>query len=402
MNELTEQHVSTIKDAARKLVGDKRRSFQAQVTVNYIGGNARKAEAKFGWCRKTVTLGLNEMRTGITCLGNFSARGNHKTEEKLPQLKADILSLVEPESQTDPKFQSPFQYTRMTAKAVRQSLINKKCWKDQYLPCENTIGNILNRLNYRLRRVQKRKPLKKIKETDAIFENVHKENELSDNREDSLRISIDTKAKVDVGEFSRKGKARGVQAKQALDHDMQPKNKLVPFGILNVLSGLATIIFGTSYETSDFIADCLQQWWDENKEHYCHIRELLINLDNGPDISSCRTQFMKRMVEFANNNSLEIVLVYYPPYHSKYNPIERCWGMLERHWNGALLDSVQTVLEWARTMTWKGVSPVVHLLDKTYEKGVTIAKKAFKKIEEHLNRDELLPKYCVRIQTNPV
>jgi len=402
MNDLTEQYVSTIIDAARKLTGAKRRSFQAQVTLDYLGGNARRAEAEFGWCRNAVALGLNELRTGITCLGNFSARGNHKTEEKLPQMEKDIRSLVEPESQNDPKFQSSFQYTRMTAKAVRQALIDKKGWKTEDLPCENTIGNILNRLNYRLRRVQKRKPLKKIKETDAIFENVHKENEKSDNREDSLRVSIDTKAKVDVGEFSRKGKARGAQAEQALDHDMQPKKKLVPFGILNVLSGLATIIFGTSYETSDFIADCLQQWWDENKEHYSHIRELVINLDNGPDISGCRTQFMKRMVEFANNNNLEIALVYYPPYHSKYTPIERYWGFLEKHWNGALLDSVQTVLEWARTMTCKGVSPIVHLLDKPYEKGVTIAKKAFKKIEEHLNRDELLPKYCIRIQPNPV
>lgn len=401
MGELTKKNISTIKDAAQKLTGAKRRSFQAQVVLDYLGGSSRKAESVFGWHRNTVDLGLNELRTGITCVDNFSARGNRKTEEKLPQLEIDIRSLVEPQSQNDPKFQSPFQYTRMTAKAVRQALIDKKGWKDEELPCENTIGNILNRLNYRLRRVQKRKPLKKIKETDAIFENVHKENEKSDSREDSLRVSIDTKAKVDVGEFSREGKSRGSQAEQALDHDMQPKKKLVPFGILDVLAGLSTIIFGTSYETSDFIVDCLQKWWDENKWHYGHIRELVINLDNGPDISSCRTQFMKRIVEFANHNNLKIVLAYYPPYHSKYNPIERYWGILENHWNGTLLDSVETVLEWSRTMTWKGISPVVHLLDKTYKKGVTIAKKAFKKIEEHFIRDEQLPKYCVRIEPRP-
>jgi len=402
MHGLTEQHISTIKDAARKLTGAKRRAFQARVTLDYLGGNARKAETVFGWYRKTVKLGLNELRTGITCLGNFSARGNHKTEEKLPQLAKHIRSLVDPESQTDPKFQSPFQYTRMTAKAVRQALIEKKGWKDEDLPCENTIGNILNRMNYRLRRVQKRKPIKKIRETDEIFENVHNKNEESDKREDSLRISIDTKAKVNVGEFSRKGESRGAQAPQAVDHDMRPEKKLVPFGILEVVAGMFTIIFGTSSETSDFIADCLQQWWNENKDGFAHIHQLVINLDNGPDISSYRTQFMKRMVEFADHNNLEIVLVYYPPYHSKYNPIERCWGILENHWNGTLLDSTQTVLEWASTMTWKGISPIIHLLDKVYEKGVSIAKKAFKKIEERLHRDELLPKYCVRIKPSSV
>ena len=107
---------------------------------------------------------------------------------------------------------------------------------------------------------------------------------------------------------------------------------------------------------------------------------------------------MKRMVEFADRNNLEVVLVYYPPYHSKYNPIERCWGILEEHWNGTLLNSRDTILGWARTMTWKGVRPVVELLDRVYEKGVRIAKKAFQEIEQRLKRDESLPKYSLRIQ----
>ena len=162
--------------------------------------------------RETVELGLSELRTGIECLGNFSARGRDKTEEKLPQLEEDIRSLAEPQSQTDPKFQSPFKYTRITARAVRQALIDKKGWKSEDLPCENTCGNILNRLGYRLRRVQKRKPIKRVKETEEIFDSVHKINEESDRREDSLRISIDTKAKVNVGEFSRRGESRGAQA----------------------------------------------------------------------------------------------------------------------------------------------------------------------------------------------
>lgn len=110
---------------------------------------------------------------------------------------------------------------------------------------------------------------------------------------------------------------------------------------------------------------------------------------------------MKRMVEFADVNHLEIVLVYYPPYHSKYNPIERCWGILEEHWNGTLLNNVETVLGWARTMTWKGVPAVVQLLDTVYETGVRIAKKAFRKTEQRLKRDESLPKYSVRIQPCP-
>jgi hypothetical protein len=241
-----------------------------------------------------------------------------------------------------------------------------------------------------------------VRQTDAIFEHVDRENQASDAREDSLRISIDTKAKLKVGDVSRGGRSRGVEAIQAEDHDMDVKEKLVPYGILDVVGGLLTIIFGTSRETSDFIADCLQQWWDTNNDRYAHIRQLVIDLDNGPENASCRTQFMKRMVEFADQNNLDIVLVYYPPYHSKYNPIERCWGILETHWNGTLLNTRETVLHWARTMTWKGIHPIVELLERVYEKGIRIAKKAFRHIEKRVNRNDELPKYAVTIHPQRV
>ena len=80
MNELTDQQIATIKDAASKLTGSKRRAFQAQVALDYLDGSPRRAERVFGWWRDAVELGLNELRTGITCLGNTSARGNRKTE----------------------------------------------------------------------------------------------------------------------------------------------------------------------------------------------------------------------------------------------------------------------------------------------------------------------------------
>ena len=103
MNELTDQQISTIKDAASKLTGSKRRAFQAQVALDYLDGSPRRAERVFGWWRGAVELGLNELRTGITCVDNTSARGNRKTEEKQPALEQDIRSLAEPQSQQDPK-----------------------------------------------------------------------------------------------------------------------------------------------------------------------------------------------------------------------------------------------------------------------------------------------------------
>ncbi len=147
-----------------------------------------------------------------------------------------------------------------------------------------------------------------------------------------------------IGEFSRRGAARGRQAVCAADHDMHPDAVLAPAGILEVEVRQLNVIFGTSRDTSDFVADCLESWWSRRQGAYPGVRRLLIDLDNGPEIASARTQFMKRLVEFSDRTQLTLELAYYPPYHSKYNRIERCWGVLENHWNGTLLNSIDVAL----------------------------------------------------------
>ena len=387
-----------LEETAKKLSGTKRREYIAMVTNELLDGNARKAERVFGWSRTTVKKGIRESATEIKCIDNYSARGNKKTEEKIPKLAEDIRSIVEPKSQVDPHFQTTFAYTRITAKTVRQALIDEMGYTNDELPCENTIGNILNRLGYRLKRIQKTKPLKKIPETDAIFENVDRVNRQADESLETLRLSIDTKTKVKIGDFSRDGKTREKEPEGALDHDVAPDAQLVPSGIFEPANDFLSIIFGTSIETSDFIVDCLEQWWEENKRRHSLIKELVINLDNGPHINSRRTQFIKRMTEFVDKTGLKLRLIYYPPYHSKYNPIERCWGILEEHWNGTLLSSIEKALEWAGTMTWNGVRPVVHLLDAIYQKGVTLTKEAMKIYEDRIERSETLPMWDVTIK----
>jgi hypothetical protein len=214
----------------------------------------------------------------------------------------------------------------------------------------------------------------------------------------TLRISLDTKAKVKIGEFSRGGVARGPQAVSAADHDMHPDAVLAPAGILEVEQHQLNIIFGTSRDTSDFVADCLDLWWRDRQAAYPGVQRLLIDLDNGPEIASSRTQFMKRLVDFSDHTRLTLELAYYPPYHSKYNRVERCWGILENHWNGALLNSLATTLAWAKSMTWRGVAPIVHLLDGVYETGVRLTKAAFRPIASRLERSTALPKWSVVIQ----
>jgi Rhodopirellula transposase DDE domain len=127
---------------------------------------------------------------------------------------------------------------------------------------------------------------------------------------------------------------------------------------------------------------------------------MVINQDNGPENHSRRTQFMKRMVAFAHQSKININLAYYPPYHSKYNPVERTFGWLEKHWNGSLLDSLETVLEFAKTLTFKGKHPVVTFVEKVYQTGVKLTKQEMKKVEEQIIRLPDLKKWFVSIIVN--
>lgn len=150
---LSEAVKATFKDAAGKLTGTRKRDFMAKVTEDYLAGSARKAETVLGWNRRSVQLGLHERRTGIVCVDNYRARGRDKSEEKLPELEADIRSLVEQYTQADPKFQTTFAYARVSARAVREALVNEKGYEAATIPTRQTIGAILNRLGYRLKKL---------------------------------------------------------------------------------------------------------------------------------------------------------------------------------------------------------------------------------------------------------
>lgn len=210
-----------------------------------------------------------------------------------------------------------------------------------------------------------------------------------------MRISMDAKATVKVGDFSRGGKKR-VRVKAA-DHDFTATGKVTPVGILVPQSNELFLACVTSKVTSDCLVDVLEQWWQTVSERLKHVSTLMINLDNGPENQSHRTQFLNRLVAFAQTYQLTIKLAYYPPYHSKYNPIERCWGILENHWNGDRLDTVETVVQFAQSMTWKGNHPVVRLLTTTYHTGVRLTKQAMAQVETHVQRLTGLERWFVDI-----
>jgi len=212
-------------------------------------------------------------------------------------------------------------------------------------------------------------------------------------------VSLDAKTRVKVGPYSRGGYSW--VAVTAADHDFQPDAQLVPIGILAPALGELNVYVARQRATADALADALDRYWTDNADRFPQVRWLVLNLDNGPENHSRRTQFMARIVQFADEHRINVRLAYYPPYHSKYNAVERCWAAVENHWNGGLLRSVAAVLGYLATMTWNGLHPVVEMFEATYERGKRLTASEMDKLEQRLERLPGLEKYFVDIPCRP-
>jgi hypothetical protein len=242
-------------------------------------------------------------------------------------------------------------------------------------------------------------PPKKVKETDAIFANLQEVHTQAATSEQTLRLSLDTKATVLIGPFSRGGDSR--TGTTAADHDFKPEGKLTPFGIFEPKTSESQLFFTDSKVSSDFMVDCLEQWIEERADAVRDIRKLVLDLDNGPENSGQRSQWLWRLLLLAQKYQWVIVLAYYPPYHSKYNPIERLWGLLEVYWRGALLESEEAVLGYAGNMTYNGKKPRIYRNHKSYTKGVKRTNAQKKSLNQRLKRKPGLEKWAIEIAPPP-
>jgi hypothetical protein len=171
---LSASQIADLRLAASQMTGPTRRAFQAAMTLKYCQGTPLQAETVFGWGRHTVALGLSERRTGIMCLGAQAAfSGRKRWEDQHPEVAAVLRQLAEAHAQQDPTFRTTLAYTRLTAKAALEALAAHGYSAEQ-LPSPSTMAEVLNRMGFRLRKVVKAKPQKKIAETEAIFAYIEK------------------------------------------------------------------------------------------------------------------------------------------------------------------------------------------------------------------------------------
>jgi len=372
--------------------GEKRREAAAEIAKEYGYGGQTFAAKELQMGRNTVRKGTLEMESGEKTKDRFSERGRKKATEKHPELEGQIKAILDAQSQADPKFQTERLYTNMSIGEIRKQLIFKYGYTDEELPTERTLDTLVNKMGYTVKTVKKSKPIKTVEETELIFDNLNRVHEMSKEDENTVRLSIDAKNRIKVGEFSRGGTSR-VRV-EAYDHDFGDEY-ITPFGIMDV-KNKTTGIYLTSKVTADFIVDTLEKYWTENGYSNSG-KKLLLNLDNGPECSSHRTEFMKRMIEFSIDHNTEVVLAYYPPYHSKYNPVERVWGVLEVHWGGALLDCEETIKGYIESATYDQKHLKAEIIETVYETGIKVKTKIMNLYEKALERIAGLEDYFVRI-----
>ena len=279
------------------LSGSKKRILLAKLSKEVGRGGATLVARTFQISRNTIAKGRQEIELGVAMADQFHERGRLRAEEKLPNLLKDIQAITDSQSQTDPSFKTEKLYTRLTVKEIRKLLIQEKGYTDEELPTLQTINTKVNQLGYTLKKVKKAKPFKKIEQTDAIFSKLKETHEQTKDQSNVVRPSIDTKDRVKIGDFSRSGSSR--IAGKAADHDFS-KAFVTPFGLLDVTADQVALSFTQTKVTADFMVDAIERYWiSSGYAANQDIDTILLNSDNGPENSSRRTQFIKRMVEFA-------------------------------------------------------------------------------------------------------
>lgn len=312
----------------------------------------------------------------------IETRGRKKIEDKKPEIIEQIEEICQNFQHVDHSMKDRIIYIDITLSGIKEDLVKKYNYSIEDCPCENTIRRILiKRLKYKITKVKKSKVYAKIPETNMIFENVFCNlNKLKNSDENTIGVSIDDKVAKYIGLLS--GNGSSWKEKHALDHDTNPLYVVKPFGIMDLKTKKVQVYCTTNNSTADFKVDCLEEYLKKRLEANPNIKKMLIFLDNGPENSSRRKLWKLRIIELAIKYNIEIELVYYPPYHSKYNIIEHFWGVLQRHWNGLIIDNLDKLIGSINSTKWDGKPAEGIFTTKLYEKGRKIDKDYLEYLEE--------------------
>lgn len=343
--------------------------------------------------REKVKSCSNKFKNGIQC--KFEFRGRKSITTKYPDIKSDISKVIKKYTNVDPHFKSDLLYISISPKSIIDELMQNYGYPKKFA-CYNSIVAILKEMGYKYHKIPKSEIINKVPETDKIFENVNDCLEsLDKNNEEVAAISIDDKSTKKIGKFSDNGMT-WINIK-ALDHDTIFKYAVKPFGILDLKTNEVFVTCTPHSSTAEFKVDCIEKYIIQ-KNQKCKLKKLLIFLDNGPENSSKRRLWLKQLTKLSIKYNIVIQLVYYPPYCSKYNKIERVWARIQIEWRRITIDSLEILLDSINKITWLGKKIKGFLSNKKYKSGIKISDYEVEtEINPHIIREEGLEKWSLVI-----
>lgn len=327
-------------------------------------------------------------------------RGRKRITEKYTNIKKDIEKIIENYKITD----SHFKTETLSITLDPNTIINELILNYNYPPkfaCYNTIVNLLHEMGYKYHKIPKSKIIDKVPETNEIFANVNDCLEAIDITNNEIAtISIDDKTAKKIGMFSDNGMTW--MDIEALDHDTIFEYTVKPFGILDLKTNETFVTCTTNNSTAEFKVDCIEKYVIQ-KNKKCKLKKLVIFLDNGPENSSRRRLWLKQLKNLSIKYNLVIQLVYYPPYCSKYNKIERVWARIQIKWRRITMNSLDMLITCLNEITWKNIKIKGYLSTKEYQKGTVISDYEMEtKINPYIIREEGLEKWSVIITPYPI
>ncbi len=317
--------------------------------------------------------------TSVNNEEKIETRGRKKAEDKDPNLIENIANICEEHEFVDSSLQDHIVYLDITLRDV-QLLLETEYGCHLAIA---TISRILTeKLGYKLTKIKKDMVFKKIEETDNIFKNVwNKLKKVKKKNGKIIAISIDDKVSKYIGKLANNS-SKSRTCKRALDHDTNPDAIVKPFGIMDLITNQVYVFCTLCSSTAEFKVNCIREYLISQLQANPDAKKLMIFLDNGPENSSRRKLWKYCLIKLAMEFNIYIELVYYPPYHSKYNKIEHFWGVLQRSWNRLIIDNLEKLIASINGTKWHKVSAKGYLKTEVYEKGQKIDEKELEKLEK--------------------
>jgi hypothetical protein len=392
-------YFSFIEEDIRKfynILSERDRRMYAAIEALKIGyGGITYISSITGCSQKTIARGIRELKmlpkdTAIEKYIRLPGGGRKPYHEVHKDIDEQFLDVLKDYTAGDP-MNDKVLWTNLTPSEIADKLEEKHAIRVS----TTVIQQLLIKHNFKRRKAQKVKTAKTVVNRNDQFENI---NRLKSEYTDSSNpiISIDTKKKEQIGDFFRAGSLYTIEAIKVHDHDFNSlaKGIAIPHGIYDLKKNTGFINIGTSKDTSEFVGDSIFNWWNhQGKWDYPDATSILILCDSGGS-NNCRHYIFKRDIQaLVNRIGIEIRIAHYPPYTSKYNPIEhRLFSHVTRACQGVVFKSVELVKELIeKTKTSTGLKVMVKINDKVYQTGRKVSDD-FKK-NSTIRFDDYLPRW---------